>query len=84
MAGLFSSAIHRLAGSLAEQDVVIRIGIERRVEIDKVNAGVGKHLRIAQPLEIVTEQEAVHAGEFSHRCPRMKHRFSKPSGGKKS
>ena len=60
MAGLFSSAIHRLAGSLAEQDVVIRIGIERRVEIDKVNAGVGKKLRIAQPLQIVTEMEAVH------------------------
>jgi len=49
-----------LAGGLAEEDVVIRIGIERRVEIDEVNAGVGKNLRIAQPLEIVIEQEAVH------------------------
>jgi len=44
-----------LAGRLAEQDVVIRIGIERRIEINEVNAGVGKNLRIAQPLEIVTE-----------------------------
>lgn len=50
----------RLAGSLAEQDVVIRIGIERRVEIDEVNAGVGKKLRVAQPLEIVAEKKAVH------------------------
>jgi hypothetical protein len=50
----------RLAGSLAEQDVVIRIGIERRVEINKVNAGVGKNLRVAQPLEIVTKKEPVH------------------------
>ena len=50
----------RLAGSLAEQDIVIRTGIERRVEINEINAGVGKHLRVAQPLEIVTEKEVVH------------------------
>jgi hypothetical protein len=37
-----------------------RFGIERRVEINEVNAGVGENLRIAQPLEIVTEKEAVH------------------------
>lgn len=49
-----------LAGRLAEQDVVIRIGIERRVEIDEVNAGVGKKLRVAHPIEIVAEQETVH------------------------
>ena len=45
-----------LAGSLAEQDVVIRIGIERRVEINQVNARVRKNLRVAQPLEIVAKQ----------------------------
>ena len=50
----------RLAGSLPEQDIVIRIGIERRIQINEVNAGVRKNLRIAQPLEIVTEKEAVH------------------------
>jgi hypothetical protein len=53
-----------LAGRLAEQDVVIRIGIERRVEIDEVNAGVGKKLRVAQPVEIVAEQEAVHKTNY--------------------
>ena len=37
-----------------------RIGIEQRVEINKVNAGGGKNIRIAQPLEIVAEKEAVH------------------------
>jgi len=42
------------------QDFVIRIGIERRVEINEVNARFGKKLRVAQPLEIVAEQEAVH------------------------
>jgi hypothetical protein len=50
----------RLAGSLAEQDVVIRIGIKRRVEINEVNAGVRKNLLVEQPLEIVAEKEAVH------------------------
>ena len=49
-----------LAGSLPVQDIVIRIGIERRIQINEVNAGVRKNLRIAQPLEIVTEKEAVH------------------------
>ena len=34
----------RLARSLAEQDVVIRVGIERGVQVNKVNAGVRKNL----------------------------------------
>jgi hypothetical protein len=37
----------------------IRIGIERHVEINQINAGVRKNFRIAQPLEIVTEEEFV-------------------------
>ena len=54
----------RLAGSLAEQDIIIRIGIERRVEINEINARVGKNLGIPQPLEIVTEKESVHGFDF--------------------
>ena len=46
--------------SLAEQDVVIRIGIERRVEINQINARVRKKLCFAQPFEIVAESKAVH------------------------
>ena len=49
----------RLTRGLAEQDIVIRIGIERRVEINEVNARVWKNPRVAQPLEIVTEKETV-------------------------
>ena len=55
-----------LARSLAEQDVVIRIGIERRVEINEVHAGVGKNPRVPQPLEIIAKKEAVHAQVLYH------------------
>ena len=48
------------AGRFAEQDVVIRVGIERRIEINQVNALVGKFLAVAQPAEIVAEEKAVH------------------------
>ncbi len=47
-------------GSLAEEDVVIGIGVERRVEVNEVNAGVRKKLRVAQPVEIVAKQQTVH------------------------
>lgn len=50
----------RRAGRLAEEDVVIRIGIERRVEIHEVNARVGKNLRVPQPFQIVAEKKFVH------------------------
>ena len=50
----------RLAGRFAKEDVVIRIGIERRVEVFQINAGVRKNFRVAQPFEIIAEQEAVH------------------------
>lgn len=52
--------LSRLAGSFAEQDVVIRIGIERRVEINQINARVGKKFRIPQPLEIVAKKKFIH------------------------
>ena len=52
------------AGRLAEEHVVIGVGIERRVEINEVHAGIGKHLPVAQPLEIVAKQQTVHLGPF--------------------
>ena len=52
-----------LAGLFAEQDVVIRVGIERRVEINEVNAGVGKFLGVAQPTEIVAKEKPVDWAE---------------------
>jgi hypothetical protein len=58
------------AGRFAEQDVVIRIGIERRVEINEVNAGVRKNPRVAQSLEIVAEQGTVHEAQALAVCTR--------------
>ena len=46
-----------LAGALAEQDVVRRIGVERRVEVDEVNALVSDVL--AEDVEVVAEVELV-------------------------
>ena len=59
----------RLAGGLAEQHIVIRVGIERRVEINQINAGVGKNLPFAQPIQIVAEKEAVHADADYQKAP---------------
>ena len=52
-----------LAGGFAEKDVVIGIGVERGVEVFEVNGGVGEFPGVAQPTEIVAEEEAVHGGE---------------------
>ena len=48
----------------AKEDVVIGIGIERRVEIDQIDTRVGKLLPIRKPFEIVAEIEAVHCFTF--------------------
>ena len=46
-----------LAALFLEEDVVIGVGVEGRVEIDEVNAGVGDV--VAQDVQIVTEVEFV-------------------------
>ena len=47
------------ARGLLEQDVVVGVGIERRVEINEVNARVGEDLRVPQPFQVVAEQQAI-------------------------
>ena len=49
-----------LAGGFAKEDVVIGVGIERGVEVFEVNGGVGEFPGVAEPAEIVAEEEAVH------------------------
>ena len=48
------------AARLAEEDVVVGVGIKGRVEIDEIDARFGKFPRVAQPPQIVAEVETVH------------------------
>jgi len=54
-----------LAGGFAEEDVVIGVGVERGVEVFEVNGGVGEFPGVAQPTEIVAEEESVNGGSNS-------------------
>src|SRR6266404_1836746 len=47
-------------GWLAKEDVVISVRVKRRIEIDKIDACVGKLFPIGKPFQIVAEIEAVH------------------------
>lgn len=55
----------RAGAGFLEQDVVVGVGVERRVEIDKVNAAVGEGFAIAQPFEVVAEEQPVHPAILS-------------------
>src|SRR6266516_4561774 len=46
---------------LAEEDVVIGVRVKRRIEINKIDTRIGKFAPVTQPLQIVTEIEAVHS-----------------------
>jgi hypothetical protein len=48
----------------AKEDVVIGVGVERRGEIKEIDAGVGKKLGVAQPREVVAEQERFMRAEW--------------------
>jgi len=50
-----------LPARLAEENVVIGVGVERRIEVDKIDAGVGKLFPIRKPLQIVAEIQSIHS-----------------------
>jgi len=52
-----------LPGWLAKEDVVIGVGVKRRIEIDKIDARVRKFFPIRKPFEIVAEIKAVHLNQ---------------------
>ena len=52
-----------LPARLAKEDVVIGVRIKRRVEIDQIDARVGKFFPIRKPFEIVAEIKAVHLNQ---------------------
>src|SRR2546429_10010452 len=47
-----------LSGRFTKQNVVIGVGIKRRIEIDKIDARVGKFLSIRKAFQIVHKIEA--------------------------
>ena len=51
-----------LSARFAKQDVVIRVRIKRRIEIDKIDTRVGEFAAIGQLLEIVSKVQAIHLG----------------------
>jgi hypothetical protein len=51
----------RAAGFL-EQDVVVGVGVEGRVEVFEVHAGIREDVLVAQPTEFVAKQQPVHGG----------------------
>jgi hypothetical protein len=52
-----------LSTRLAKKDIVIGVGVKRRIEIDKIDTGVGKFFPVENPFQIVAEIEAVHLEE---------------------
>ena len=54
-----------LAARLAKQDVVIRVRVKRRIQINKIDTRIRELATAAQPLQIVTEIQAVHAIMFT-------------------
>jgi hypothetical protein len=46
--------------NLALRVSLFGVGVKRRVEIDEINAGIGKLFRVPQPAEITTEIKPIH------------------------
>ena len=49
-----------LAAWLAEQDVIIRVRVKWRIEIDKIDTRIGELAPVAQPFQIVAEIQTIH------------------------
>jgi len=47
----------RFAGSFAKEDVVIGVGVERRVKVNEVNTGVREDFCVAQPFEVIAKEQ---------------------------
>ena len=48
------------AAGLAEENVVIGVRIERRIEIDEIDARVRELARVARPAEVIAEIKPIH------------------------
>src|SRR5436190_15811964 len=50
-----------LSARLAKKDVVIGVRVKRRIEINKINARIGKFFPIGKPLQVIAEVEPIHS-----------------------
>ena len=46
--------------NLALRASLFGLGVKRWVEVDEIDAGIGKLFRVPQPAEVIAEIEAVH------------------------
>jgi len=44
-----------LPARLAKQDIVVGVGVKRRIEIDKIDTRIGKFFPIRKPFQIIAE-----------------------------
>ncbi len=49
-----------LPARLAKENVVIRVRVKRRIEINKIDIRIGKFLPIRKPFQIVAEIQPIH------------------------
>ena len=60
--GVGESVELRLAyftAGLPEEDIVIGVGIKRRIEVNEIDARIRKFFRIPQPAKVIAEIQAV-------------------------
>ncbi len=57
--GMEPRLAHLTAG-FAEEDVVVGVRIEWRIEINQIDAGLRELARVAEPVQIVAEVKTVH------------------------
>jgi hypothetical protein len=52
-----------LPARLAKEDVVISVRVKRRIEIDKIDARVGKFFPIGKLFQVIAKVQSIHSGK---------------------
>ena len=54
---------------LAKENVVIGVRVKRRIQIDEIDADIGKLLPIRKPFEVVAEIQPIHSNQHREISP---------------
>ncbi len=49
-----------IAAGFAEDDVVVRVGVKGRIEVNEIDTGVREFVPVAQPGKVIAEIKPVH------------------------